>query len=205
MKIAILGAGNVGGALAKQWAKSGHEISLGARDTNSEKIKKLESFNGNIKAYDMKEAVEKSEVILISLSIPAVVQVAKSLSDLSSKIIIDATNSVFGKPEPYKNTFEAFKEITGCNDIIKCFNTTGFENMENPVYKGKGIDMFVAGKSGKAKEVAIQLSKDAGFESCYDFGGDDKVELIEQFAMAWINLAIIQGQGRDIAFKVLKR
>ncbi len=205
MKIAILGAGNVGSALAKQWAQAGHEISLGVRDKNSEKAKKLEGFNENLKAYDMKEAVDKSEIILVSLSIPAIVQVAKSLGDLSNKIVIDATNSVFGKPDPYKNAFEAFKEINMCDSIVKCFNTTGFENMENPVYDGKRIDMFVAGKSSKAKEAAIQLSKDAGFGNCYDFGGDDKVELIEQFAMAWINLAIVQGHGRDIAFKVLKR
>ena len=205
MKIAILGAGNVGGALAKQWAKAGHEINLGARDRNSEKVKTLGNFSGSITAHEIKAAVDKSEVVLVSLSIPAIVQVAKSLGDLSNKIVIDATNSVFGKPDPYKNALEAFKEITRCNDIVKCFNTTGFENMENPVYDTKGIDMFVAGKSSKAKEVAIQLSRDVGFENCYDFGGDDKVELIEQFAMAWINLAIMQGHGRDIAFKILKR
>jgi len=44
-----------------------------------------------------------------------------------------------------------------------------------------------------------------GFEQCYDFGGDDRFELIEQFAFSWINLAVMQGQGRNIAFKILKR
>ena len=56
-----------------------------------------------------------------------------------------------------------------------------------------------------AKQIASQLSKEAGFSECYDFGGDDKVELLEQFAFSWINLAIIQKHGRNIAFKVLKR
>lgn len=73
------------------------------------------------------------------------------------------------------------------------------------MYHGEGIDMFCAGNSRKAKEIATQLAKEIGFSECYDFGGDDKVELLEQFALCWINLAIIQKHGRDIAFKLIKR
>jgi predicted dinucleotide-binding enzyme len=65
--------------------------------------------------------------------------------------------------------------------------------------------MFVAGDSAKGKEVARQLSSDLGFAKCYDFGGDDKIPLLEQVALTWVNLAIFQKEGRNIAFKVLKR
>ena len=129
---------------------------------------------------------------------------ANQFGKLTGKIIIDATNAIRKKPEPYPTAFHAFQAITGA-DVAKCFNTTGFENMENPRYGDTGIDLFVAGGSQRAKTVAIQLAKDAGFGECYDFGGDDRVELQEQFALAWINLAIFQKHGRDIAFKVLKR
>ena len=124
---------------------------------------------------------------------------------MQQKIIIDATNAVRVKPQPYATAFHAIKEITKAKHVVKCFNTTGFENMLNPVYNGAGIDMFAAGSSAKAKETASQLAKDAGFANCYNFGGDDKAELLEQFALCWINLAIMQGHGRDIAFKVLRR
>jgi hypothetical protein len=53
--------------------------------------------------------------------------------------------------------------------------------------------------------VAEQLAKDLGFENVYNFGGSDKFQLLEQFAQSWINLAIMQGYGRSIAFKILKR
>jgi 8-hydroxy-5-deazaflavin:NADPH oxidoreductase len=56
-----------------------------------------------------------------------------------------------------------------------------------------------------SKQVATKLASDIGFASCFDFGGDDKVELLEKFALSWINLAIMQGHGRDIAFKVVRR
>jgi hypothetical protein len=38
-----------------------------------------------------------------------------------------------------------------------------------------------------------------------NFGQFDKVELLEKFACSGINLAIMQGHGRNMAFKVLKR
>lgn len=77
--------------------------------------------------------------------------------------------------------------------------------MLNPVYDGAGIDMFMAGDSDQAKRVASTLALNAGFGSCVDFGKADKVELLEKFALSWINLAIMQGQGRNIAFKLLRR
>lgn len=205
MNIAILGAGNVGGALANGWAEAGHDIILGVRNVSSEKVRKLTTRHSNIKAKGVAAAANVAEVILISLPIAAVVNVAKQCRDLSDKVIIDATNALFQKPDPYQHASGAFKELARCNDIVKCFNSTGFENMQDPGYKGMAADMFMAGDSTKAKAVAAQLAKDLGFAECYDFGGDDKIPLLEQLAMAWVNLAIFQKMGRNIAFKILKR
>ncbi len=77
--------------------------------------------------------------------------------------------------------------------------------MSNPNYGNTSLDLFVAGNSEAGKEAAKQLAKDAGFEECYDIGGNDKFELMDQFAWFWINLAMFQGQGREIGFKLLKR
>lgn len=64
---------------------------------------------------------------------------------------------------------------------------------------------IVAGDSAKGKEIACKLVFDPGFAECYDVRGNDKFELMEQFAFFWINLAIMQGFGRDIGFKLLQR
>ncbi len=77
--------------------------------------------------------------------------------------------------------------------------------MLDPIYQDAGIDMFYVGNNEEANQVAIQLAKDIGFANCYNFGGADKVALLEQFALSWINLAIMQGHGRNIAFKIIKR
>ncbi|NBC05172.1 MAG: NAD(P)-binding domain-containing protein [Bacteroidetes bacterium] len=205
MKIAIIGHGNVGGTLAKGWSKAGHNILIGARNSEDELVKDLISENDRIQVTNIQSAVDKSEVILVAIPANAVGDLAKSLKNIEEKIIIDATNSVFEGPDGFKTGAEAIQKITGCRHVAKGFNTTGFENMENPVYGKTKLDMFTAGDSKKAKNVVSKLANDLGFGNCYDFGGDDKFPLIEQFAMAWINLAIMQGEGRNIGFKVLKR
>ena len=159
----------------------------------------------NISVHAIAEASANAEVIMIAAVPRAVKDIATQLGDVSNKIIIDAMNSVRTKPEPFSNTTEALLNLTNCKDIVKCFNTTGAENMANPIYHGKGIDMFYSGDSDKAKRVTAQLAKDIGFENVYDFGGSDKFILLEQFALSWINLAIMQGHGRNMAFKVVKR
>ncbi|SMD45439.1 hypothetical protein SAMN00777080_4090 [Aquiflexum balticum DSM 16537] len=205
MKIAIIGTGNVGGALATKWAKAGHEINLGVQDIAAFKGRELLD-NPNTKVYQVVEAVAHSEVILIATPAPVAVEVTKSLGDTSGKIIIDAMNIIMNRgPQVFKTTSEAILANTQTKDVVKCFNTTGFNNMVNPVYGKKAIDLFVAGDSEKGKAAAIQLAKDAGFAECYPIGGNDKFELMEQFAWFWINLAMFQGQGREIGFKLLRR
>lgn len=205
MNITIIGAGNIGGTLALSFRKAGHSVIFGVKDPAIDFKGKQLADQHAIPYYKTAEAVKKSEVLVISTPAQFAHEVAKGLGDVSGKVIIDTMNAVFMKPEGFSNTGDAILAGCNCQDVVKCFNSTGFENIADPVYHQKGIDMFVAGDSVKGKQVATQLAMDAGFEHCYDFGGNDKFFLLEQFAFAWINLAIIQKQGRDIAFKVVRR
>lgn len=203
MQIAIIGSGNVGGALATNWAQKGHTIHLGVQDLNAFKGKALLQ-NNNTTAHSIADAVAKSDVVLIATPPTAIFSIIALMGNVNGKVIIDATNSVRQTPEPYATVYHCLEEKTGA-EVVKCFNTTGFENMLDPKYHGEGITMFMAGDSDKAKEVAKQLALDAGFSACLDFGKADKVELLEKLALSWINLAIMQGHGRNIAFKVVRR
>jgi hypothetical protein len=49
------------------------------------------------------------------------------------------------------------------------------------------------------------LTERTRFAECYDLGGDERFPLLESLAAIWIDLAMVQGQGREIAFKLLKR
>ena len=205
MDIAIIGTGSVGGALATALAKAGHQITLGVRNLDDFKGKKLLK-NPNTKVTSIKVAIGQSDVIIVAT--PAAISIAliKSFGDTTGKIIIDTMNIIKGNgPEGFSNTTDAILANTETKDVVKCFNTTGYNNMENPIYNGVALDAFVAGDSEKGKKEAQQLAKDIGFAECYDIGGNDKFDAMEQFAYFWINLALFQDLGREIGFKLLKR
>jgi predicted dinucleotide-binding enzyme len=205
MIIAIIGTGNVGGALAQQLIKAGHTILMGAKFPLSAKSIHLATKIGEDRLTSIEQAAKQASVIIITSPPDALLQIIPQLGNVSEKTIIDASNSIRVKPDNYPTAYHAIKALTQTEAVVKCFNTTGFENMLNPIYQGQGIDMFCAGNNQQAKDIATQLAKDIGFSSCYDFGGDDKVELLEKFALCWINLAIMQGHGRDMAFKLIRR
>ena len=205
MNIAIIGTGNVGGALATKWAHAGHNIYLGTKDQSNFKGRQLLE-NPRTSVHAVQEAVAKAEVILVATPATAAVEVAQSLGDTAGKVIIDAMNIVGGRgPAGYTNTADAILAHTASTDLAKCFNTTGFNNMLDTEYEGHKIDAFTAGDSVKAKEVAKTLALDAGFGACHDIGGNNRFELMEQFAFFWINLAMFQGMGREIGFKLFTR
>ena len=131
MNIAIIGTGNVGGVLAAKWALKGHIINLGVQDVNNFKGAELLK-NPNTKVYTITEAVKLADVILLATPATAAIHVSKSLGDTSGKIIIDTMNIVLGKgPVGFVNTSDAILANTQTKDVVKCFNTTGFNNLVN--------------------------------------------------------------------------
>jgi hypothetical protein len=205
MQIAIIGTGNVGGALARAWARAGHRIFLGVRNLQDQKVLALTTGGAQITAHPPAEAVRDAETVLFAIPPTALRQVLDNLGDLEGKVLIDATNSVRTRAGEFASVADALRSWTKSTDVVKCFNTTGFNVMENPQFGEMTADMFMAGSSSHAKEIARQLARDAGFAECYDLGGDERIPLLESLAAIWIDLAMVQGQGRNIAFKLLKR
>ena len=204
-KIAIIGTGNVGGALATGFAKAGHTVLLGVKDAENFKGKNLLD-NPNTTLHSIETAVTMADIIVVATPATAAVEVAQSLGDTTGKIIIDTMNIVMGRgPAGFTNTTDAILAHTHTRDVVKCFNTTGFENTTNPIYHEHGIDMFVAGDSAVGKAAATQLAQDIGFGTIHDMGGNDKFFLAEQLANVWINQAIFQKNGRDMAIQFVYR
>lgn len=163
MQIAIIGTGNVGGALARAWARAGHHISLGVRNPQDQKVLALTAGGAQITAHAPAEAVNAAETVLFAIPPNALRQVLDSLGDLKGKMLIDATNSVGTKAGEFASVAGALRSWTNSTDVVKCFNTTGFNVMANPQFGGIAADMFMAGSSSRAKEIARRLAQDAGF------------------------------------------
>ena len=133
MKTAIISSGNVCGALAQSFIKAVHTVLIGAKFPLSEKSIKLATIIGEDRFTGVENAAKQSEVIVITTSPEAIIILIPQLGDFKDKLVIDTTNSIRTKPEPFPTAYHAIKELGKAEQVIKCFNSTGFENMLNPV------------------------------------------------------------------------
>src|SRR3954452_2281334 len=91
MKIAVIGAGNVGGALGRAWAKAGHAIVFGARDVNKPELKTLSAQIGATAASPA-EAARQGDVVVLALPWQGAEGAVKALGNLSGKVVVDTMN-----------------------------------------------------------------------------------------------------------------
>jgi len=201
MTITIIGAGNIGGTLAEKWKAAGHDILIGARNPGDEETLKWAQGIG-ARVISIPDAVKACDAVLIATPGKVVVDLAASIGDaLSGKVVMDATN--MAGPLGTAAGFEALRKVGA--DAVKVFNCTGWENLADVRYGDQEADMFMAGGSDAAKATVRELVKAVGFADAIDLGGDDKVPILEGFALVWIDLAIMQKMGRGIVFKLLRR
>jgi predicted dinucleotide-binding enzyme len=208
MKIAILGAGAVGGALAKGWAKAGHELVIAARDPASEKVRALAADTGG-RAAGIAEAVAGAEAVFLATPWRAVADALKAAGSLAGRILIDATNPL--KPDlsgldvaPGGSGASAIAAMAPGARVVKCFNQTGWENMAGARFAAGRPVMFVAGDDADANAAVMRLAEDVGFEAL-DAGGLATAPMLENLAMLWIHLMVKRGAGRAFAFGLLRR
>jgi 8-hydroxy-5-deazaflavin:NADPH oxidoreductase len=203
MNVAIIGSGNIGSVLAKSLAKHNHTLVFGVRNTSDANAESLIKQFQNISVASIVDAAEQSDVIIMAVPFTAVPDAAKALGNVKGKTIIETTNP-FGKSlAEYESSIAAIKEITGNNDVVKCFNSVGAESLASPYFSTVAADNFVAGSSAKAKDTAVSLSKQIGFANCFDLGGDEAVHIVEGIAQLCMALAVNSKLGRRVAFKVL--
>ena len=213
MKLAIIGAGNVGGALGKAWAeKAGHEVFFGVRQPASEKTRGvLAGIRGKAQAGSPQQAAAFAETIVLTTPWPETEGVIRAMGDLTGKIVLDCTNPL-GMVDgnlglTIGHSTSGGEKVQGWAAgafVFKTLNTTGFGNMADPNYKGGKPVMFVAGDDAGNKPKVMNLVGGLGFDMI-DAGPLRNARLLEAHAMLWIDLALNRGQGRDWAFATLRR
>ena len=186
MKIAVIGAGNIGGTLGASWEKAGHEVTYQLRDPDKKKG-----------AVPLGQDLDKADVVLLAVPGSAVVEFVKEHSKaLDGKILIDATNN-FGAPSS-NSWHELFKAIPEA-ELYRAFNTLGFDVLENPQVGGEKADLFYCGPE-KDAPVVERLIEDAGLRPIR-VGGMDAVDTVDGVLRLWFTLA--QTRGRRIAFRLI--
>ena len=195
MKVAIIGAGNVGRALATSITRAGHDVTLSAR--NPANAEEAAREIGASAAASNSAAVADAELVILAVPfVGAGGEVATEIRDeVAGKTVIDVTNPLkadySGLATEDSSAAEEFQKLLPEASVIKAFNTIFASNQANPT---PDIDGFVAGDDDKAKQQVISLVDSMGFTPL-DVGPLRAARFLE--GMAYINIGLNAGNGWD--------
>ena len=210
MRIGILGAGNVGGALAREWKGKGHEVMFGVPDARSERTQKaLAALGGAVRAGTNADAAAFGEILALTVPWPAARQAIESSGNLDGKVLMDCTNPLAADLKglavgPNTSAGEQVAAWAPGARVVKAFNTIGAGNLGHAEFGGVPADGFYCGDDAAAKSIVKGLIADTGLNPV-DVGPLRIARLLEPLALLWIDLALNQGWGTNHAFKLLRR
>jgi predicted dinucleotide-binding enzyme len=204
MRIAILGTGNVGRAIAKGLAGSDFDVTLGARDPKGAAVREL-AFVVGARIARMREATTRADLVILALPWAAAVQALASLGSLAGKVVIDCMNplgmidGVLGLTVGHTTSGgEMVQSWLPEARVVKTLNQVGAEIMARNDHLALRPVQFMAGDDDAAKADARRVVEALGFE-VMDAGGLIQARILEPLAMVWINQALFRGKGRDWA------
>lgn len=199
MKIAIIGAGNIGQTLGRKWSAADHSVQYGVRAPADAKFDALRAEVGATAVVDVAAAIDAAEVVVLAVPGAAVADVAAEHGEgLAGKVVLDTTNNLRGATLHNVDILAA--RAPGAIQV-RAFSTLGWENFAEPAIDGVQIDLFYCGDPA-ARELAEQLIADSGLRPVY-VGGLDAAATVDGVARLWFALAFGQGRGRRLAFKLL--
>lgn len=192
MEIAVIGTGFIGGILGTALARSGHEVTFGSRHPGDDDV----AAGSSASVTSVDQALASADVVILAVPGPAVTEFAATYRDeLAGKLVIDATNRM---GEPVANSRAV---LPASVRYARAFDTLGGENMADPAFDGGRADMFFSAAEVD-RPVVEDVIEGVGLRPVYV--GADEEGLIDCLFRLWVALAVKQGRGRRLAFRLLE-
>jgi predicted dinucleotide-binding enzyme len=185
MQIAIIGAGNVGRALATSLTRAGHDVTITAE--HADHATAAASQTGATAGTSNASAAANAQVVVLAVPAGSIGRIASAMgSSLDGKVVIDVTN----RPTPSADgsatsiAEELQGRIPGAH-VVKAFNTVFASRQADPKVGGISPDGFVAGDDATAKQTVLDVVESLGFRPV-DAGSLASARTLE--GMAWLNI-----------------
>jgi len=171
MKIGVIGAGHIGGAIGGLWIKAGHPVFFSSR--HPEELQDLVRRLGPLaQAGTVDQAIAFGDVVFIAVPYGALPQIGRDYGNsLAGKIVLDADNAVAGRDGAIANEVErngigvtSQKYLPGVR-LVRAFNTLSYMIFEREANRpAPRLAVPIAGDDQEALQVAAGLVRDAGFD-----------------------------------------
>ena len=203
MRIAVIGMGNVGSALAPALQRAGHEVVCGVRNPADPK-----HGAAGLTLQTPAEAAARAEVVVLAVNWEHVDSALADCGDLSGKILIDCTNPLSFGPEGISLVLgfdtsggEIVASKTAAR-VVKTLNHVGAPVMADAHRYSRRPIQFVCGNDEAARSTVAGLIGELGFEP-RDYGGIENARKLEPLAMLWIDQAFRHGMSMETALVLI--
>jgi NADPH-dependent F420 reductase len=189
MKIALIGAGNVGRSLAGSIARAGHDLVISSNDPADAQA--TATSTGAHAAASNAEAVSRSDVVILAVPTANVVNVAKELgAALDGKVVVDVSNRPTPDPSGALQMLSIAEELQAAipkAHVVKAFNTAFASRQAHPAVEGLSVDGYVASDDDAARATVLDLVESIGFTPI-DAGPLAVARTLE--GMAWLHISL---------------
>ncbi len=202
-RIAVIGAGRLGRALANGWAAAGHALHLGVRASGPGVT--WVGLDAEVRVVPLREAAHGARVVVLAVPALELRSVLVASGPAPGTIVVDPTNyapEVVRTPGPGETAVERLALEFPALRFVKAFNTVGASSIEHPHVGGAPATVFLCGDDPEARATVAGAARDLGLEAA-DVGTLARACQLEAMGQVGIALAIAAGPGHDVAFRVL--
>jgi 8-hydroxy-5-deazaflavin:NADPH oxidoreductase len=162
MKIAIIGAGNVGSALAHGLTRAGHAVTISSSDAAD--ARKLADEAGASAVENNRKAASAAEAVVLAVPYDAVEGIVSELGDaLDGRVLVDVTNRFSAEQLDGPSNAEQIQRMAPGARVVKAFNTVFASYQADPRVGDAPLDGFVAGDDHAAKRDVMDVLESLGF------------------------------------------
>jgi 8-hydroxy-5-deazaflavin:NADPH oxidoreductase len=205
MKLAIIGSGNVGKALAASAVRAGHDVTLTA--SSPEHATDAAQKTGAKAAASNTEAANGADIVILAIPAASAAAVVSELgAALEGKTVVDVTNRVNpGDPGSVldgDSVTEQIMVLVPRANFVKAFNTNFATALANPTVDGVPADAFIAGDNAGAKASVGELAGSMGFRPL-DVGSVAIARVLEGMALVNILLQMTNSWPWQSSWKLI--
>lgn len=203
MNIGIIGAGNVGSAVARSSVGAGHSVTI--TSTDSAEAEAVAQSVGATAVGSNRAAVEWADITILAVPADVVVEVVAELGDaLSGKTVVDVTN----RPTPdlgrdtCASSAEEVQAAAPSARVVKALNTVFASRQAEPDLAGQHADGYVAADDEEAKGRVLEFVESIGLRP-FDVGPLANARTLEGMGWIHISLAMEHGWSWQSAWKLV--